>query len=430
MPRTFQEKYPIQMRNLRLNSRKLTTPFDIHETLKDILNFDEKASSKLHNEKTFESTSETPRGISLFRHIPINRTCEDAQIEAHWCACLNWIDVSILLNKSSNEPPSNIYANANSSSNTTKAAANNAQEEFASIVEQISAEDFYNNIKTMDISNNSSQTINVSSIIILNNQTTENNEQLKSNRVNYDQYKSIEQALSRYTKASLLLANKAVNFINSLIDNDYKKYCEIIRLRSIEKLSKLQLSAKLLAFKESKDIHGREAVFDDTLYKLFDADANKQALDETDVDALALANMRNFQNGTVNIAMHNESRLNLTIDTNYTSDTNLNKIIGSINNISEKSETNESFKRMKHSSLNSFNNVSKILLNYDVVYQIVLTTWPGDAIYELSFKYNKYFGLFKFNKEEISRINSYNGTSNCMLNRRPDLRQFCYCKYV
>jgi hypothetical protein len=401
MPRTFQEKYPIQMRNLRLNSRKLTTPFDIHETLKDILSFDEDASSKHQKHKD----TIAPRGISLFRHIPTNRTCEDAQIEAHWCACLNWIDVSIFANKSINE--------------STKADAfsgneiNNTSQQSTTIVETISAENFDTTIETVEISSNSTQTTNVSTIF---NQTLVKNEQLKSNRVNYDQYKPIKQNLSRYTKSTLLLANKAVTFMNSLIDNEYKKYCEVIRLQSIEKLSKLQLSAKLLAFKESKDIHGREAVFDDTLYKLFNSDSNKQSLDETDIDALAYMNA--FQNGS-NITMHNESKLNLAM---YNSSD-----INSVSSISDK-KNHKSFE-LNHANSNSSFSLSKILLNHDVVYQIVLTTWPGNAIYELSFKFNKYFGVFKFNKDEISRINSYNGTSNCMLNRRPDLRQFCFCKY-
>lgn len=30
------------------------------------------------------------RAISLFDLIPTNRSCADAYIEPHWCACLNW----------------------------------------------------------------------------------------------------------------------------------------------------------------------------------------------------------------------------------------------------------------------------------------------------------------------------------------------------
>ncbi len=61
------------MRSLRLNSRKLTTPFDIHETLKHFLNFETTASTT--------DKKKISRGISLFKNIPLNRNCIDAHIE-------------------------------------------------------------------------------------------------------------------------------------------------------------------------------------------------------------------------------------------------------------------------------------------------------------------------------------------------------------
>ena len=88
MPQEFQDKFPNEMKNLRLNSRKLTTPFDVYETLKGFLNF-KKPKSK--NKKLLPLS----RGISLFDYIPANRTCENANIEAHWCSCLSWINVNI-----------------------------------------------------------------------------------------------------------------------------------------------------------------------------------------------------------------------------------------------------------------------------------------------------------------------------------------------
>ncbi len=35
------------------------------------------------------------RAMSLFARIPINRSCSDAAIEAHWCACLTWVSMAI-----------------------------------------------------------------------------------------------------------------------------------------------------------------------------------------------------------------------------------------------------------------------------------------------------------------------------------------------
>ena len=70
------------MKNFKINTQRLTTPFDIHETFLDILNYDGAQSmGSLDN-----------RGISLFKEIPRSRTCAHAGIETHWCACLNWRD--------------------------------------------------------------------------------------------------------------------------------------------------------------------------------------------------------------------------------------------------------------------------------------------------------------------------------------------------
>ncbi|CAF1515318.1 unnamed protein product, partial [Didymodactylos carnosus] len=76
MPSKFQQSTYVH--NLRLNSHRLTTPFDIHETFFHMLDFNENYKSK------------TNRSYSLFQLIPTNRTCRDAGIESHWCACLQW----------------------------------------------------------------------------------------------------------------------------------------------------------------------------------------------------------------------------------------------------------------------------------------------------------------------------------------------------
>ncbi|XP_059177153.1 uncharacterized protein LOC131956642 [Physella acuta] len=82
-PKWFEEKYPEAIQNLRTNTRRLTTPFDIHETLKDFLHFDGTGVGNV-----------SKRGISLFKEIPLERTCEHAKIAPHWCACLDWKKVS------------------------------------------------------------------------------------------------------------------------------------------------------------------------------------------------------------------------------------------------------------------------------------------------------------------------------------------------
>ena len=85
MPDKFQETYPDLMSNLRLNSHRLTTPFDLHETMEHLFEF--------HSIEPYQSKSN--RSYSLFQLIPANRTCLQAEIEQHWCGCLHWNNVPI-----------------------------------------------------------------------------------------------------------------------------------------------------------------------------------------------------------------------------------------------------------------------------------------------------------------------------------------------
>lgn len=162
MPKDFQEKYPEAMRNLRLNSRKLTTPFDINETLKNILKFDYeeiKSSARNDGKKQWDPM---PRGISLFKSIPEERSCKDASIEAHWCSCLDWIDVDVIKNKDSI--------------------------------------------------------------------TTDDKQDFHS--------KEEERLAQVYTRFVSRLAIKSLDFINSLIDEEFKKYCETLVVQSVQRLSR------------------------------------------------------------------------------------------------------------------------------------------------------------------------------------------------
>ncbi|KAJ6636581.1 hypothetical protein Bhyg_15172, partial [Pseudolycoriella hygida] len=83
-PEWFKVKYSQQYQNFQDNINTLTTPFDIHATLEDILRLQSNSFNKLSN---YASRS---RAISLFDKIPKNRSCADAYIEPHWCVCMNW----------------------------------------------------------------------------------------------------------------------------------------------------------------------------------------------------------------------------------------------------------------------------------------------------------------------------------------------------
>lgn len=72
-PDWFRLKYPAATKNIRENAYKLTNTYDIHATLNNILRLDELADEKINS-----AAIEDVRGISLFRPIPEERTCESA----------------------------------------------------------------------------------------------------------------------------------------------------------------------------------------------------------------------------------------------------------------------------------------------------------------------------------------------------------------
>ncbi|XP_005106165.2 uncharacterized protein LOC101851889 [Aplysia californica] len=82
-PPSFTETYPEAVNNFQINRRRLTTPFDIHATFHDILKYTGPGKGDIRS-----------RGISLFKEVPKERSCADADVEPHWCACLDWHDVS------------------------------------------------------------------------------------------------------------------------------------------------------------------------------------------------------------------------------------------------------------------------------------------------------------------------------------------------
>ncbi|GMT08918.1 hypothetical protein PFISCL1PPCAC_215, partial [Pristionchus fissidentatus] len=70
--------------NLQSNANRLTTPFDVHQTLLDVI--------KVPDYDADSQQSVSSRSLSLFRPIPSNRNCDHAGIPAHFCTCLDWKD--------------------------------------------------------------------------------------------------------------------------------------------------------------------------------------------------------------------------------------------------------------------------------------------------------------------------------------------------
>ncbi|XP_076464264.1 uncharacterized protein LOC143296298 [Babylonia areolata] len=83
-PTWFRKVHPEIVRNMEINSKRLTTPFDIHETFLDILNYTGTGMADIKKH----------RGVSLFKEVPKERTCSHAGVSPHWCACLEWQTVN------------------------------------------------------------------------------------------------------------------------------------------------------------------------------------------------------------------------------------------------------------------------------------------------------------------------------------------------
>ncbi|EDW03808.1 uncharacterized protein LOC6561697 [Drosophila grimshawi] len=88
-PAWLKQRYPLAIANLELNAKRLTTPFDLHATLLQLLDMRQLEPEQLQRNaaELIDIDSIMPRGISLFLPVPAERNCEQAGIAAHWCTC-------------------------------------------------------------------------------------------------------------------------------------------------------------------------------------------------------------------------------------------------------------------------------------------------------------------------------------------------------
>lgn len=68
------------IRNLKINRNRLSNPYDLHMTLKHILEL----SKRVEN---LSSALSCPPCQSILNELPENRSCSDAHIDPHWCTC-------------------------------------------------------------------------------------------------------------------------------------------------------------------------------------------------------------------------------------------------------------------------------------------------------------------------------------------------------
>jgi hypothetical protein len=82
IPSFMRSKFPHIHRNLQINTQRLTSPFDVHETLVDVLE-----GNFVRSRESLNNHKKLPRGISLFQEIPDGRSCNDAEIRGDYCVC-------------------------------------------------------------------------------------------------------------------------------------------------------------------------------------------------------------------------------------------------------------------------------------------------------------------------------------------------------
>ena len=78
IPEWFREQDPEAYKSLRINQNRLTSPYDLYETLRDIL---------IRAGGQAIPSSGCPTCSTLLRPVPRTRGCNDAGIAPHWCTC-------------------------------------------------------------------------------------------------------------------------------------------------------------------------------------------------------------------------------------------------------------------------------------------------------------------------------------------------------
>ncbi|XP_061725768.1 uncharacterized protein LOC133531518 isoform X3 [Cydia pomonella] len=88
LPARLARARPHAQRALQHNARALTTPHDLHSTILDVLDM------RQHWNPYKVRGADYTRALTMLEPIPRNRSCSEAGIEPHWCACLAWQNVS------------------------------------------------------------------------------------------------------------------------------------------------------------------------------------------------------------------------------------------------------------------------------------------------------------------------------------------------
>jgi hypothetical protein len=91
LPSLFKKRYPEQFKTFNQNTNKLVTPLDIHNTLIDLISLEKHGKISRKDDRSLISS----RSKSLISdNIALARSCSQAGIDDHWCACLKRTRIS------------------------------------------------------------------------------------------------------------------------------------------------------------------------------------------------------------------------------------------------------------------------------------------------------------------------------------------------
>lgn len=88
LPENFKAEHPNIVKNLQINRDRLSSPFDVHVTLKHILQL-----SGGYSDEYVPSAASCPDCRSLFTELPLERSCADAGVSKHWCTCVEFQEI-------------------------------------------------------------------------------------------------------------------------------------------------------------------------------------------------------------------------------------------------------------------------------------------------------------------------------------------------
>lgn len=86
LPKWFRDTNPDVVEALKINRNRLTSPYDLHMTLKHVLELSGRVPPQ-------QPSLSCPNCQSLFREVPWNRSCDDISIASHWCTCKQQKDI-------------------------------------------------------------------------------------------------------------------------------------------------------------------------------------------------------------------------------------------------------------------------------------------------------------------------------------------------